>query len=121
MELWLDATSANGGFLHPHPADRVLLVEGDDILDWIESPLFACEDGRILDSSTAPVGVHVDIGDAEGQEAAKSMIGLVSWVVLTTGDWQMIPLENLVASAQGSGTRLIALSLIHISEPTRPY
>ena len=108
MELWLDATSANGGFLHPHPADRVLLVEGDDILDWIEYPLFACEDGRILDSSTAPVGVHVDIADAEGQEAAKSMIGLVSWVVLTTGDWQMIPLENLVASAQGSGTRLIA-------------
>jgi 3-dehydroquinate synthase II len=108
MELWLDAASANGGALHPHPADRVLLAAGDAVLDWIESPLFACQDGRILDSSTTPVGVHVDIGDAEGQEAAKSMIGLVPWVVLTTWDWQMIPLENLVAATQGTATKLIA-------------
>ena len=108
MELWLDAASGNGGILHPHPADRVLLASGDSIPEWIDSALFACEDGRILDASTAPVGVHVDISDTEGQEAAKSMVGLVSWIVLTTGDWQMIPLENLVAAAQGTGTRLIA-------------
>ena len=108
MELWLDAASANGGTLQPHPANRVLLATGADIPDWIESALFACDDGRILDSSLNPVGVHVDISDAEGQNAAKSMIGLVSWVVLTTGDWQMIPLENLVAAAQGSGTNIVA-------------
>ena len=108
MELWLDAASGNGAILQPHPADRVLLAAGDDVPDWVESALFACEDGRILDSATNPVGVHVEISDAEGQDAAKSMIGLVSWLVLTTGDWQMIPLENIVASAQGSGTNLVA-------------
>ena len=108
MELWLDAASGNGGILQPHPADRVLLAVGDGIPDWVDSAFFACEDGRILDSSTNPVGVHIDISDAEGQNAAKSMIGLVSWIVLTTGDWQMIPLENIVAAAQGTGTHLVA-------------
>ena len=108
MELWLDAASANGGVLQPHPADRVLLAAGEGIPDWIDSALFACDDGRILDATTNPVGVHVDISDAEGQDAAKSMIGLVSWVVLSTGDWQMIPLENIVAAAQGTGTNLVA-------------
>ena len=108
MELWLDAASTNGGILQPHPANRVLLTAGADIPDWIDSALFACDDGRILDSSQNPVGVHVDISDAEGQNAAKSMIGMVSWLVLTTGDWQMIPLENLVAAAQGTGTNIVA-------------
>ena len=108
MELWLDAASANGDILEPHPADRVLFAAGDQIPAWVESALFACDDGRILDPSTSPVGVHVDITDSEGQDAAKSMVGLVSWIVLTTGDWQMIPLENLVAAAQGTGTQLVA-------------
>ena len=108
MELWLDAASGNGGLLQPHPADRILLASGDSIPEWIDSAFFACEDGRILDASTAPVGVHVDISDADGQDAAKSMVGMVSWIVLSTGDWQMIPLENLVAAAQGTGTHLIA-------------
>ena len=108
MELWLDAASGNGGLLQPYPADRVLLASGDSIPEWIDSAFFACEDGRILDASTAPVGVHVDISDADGQDAAKSMVGMVSWIVLSTGDWQMIPLENLVAAAQGTGTYLIA-------------
>ena len=108
MELWLDAASVRHGTLEPHPADRILLAAGDAIPEWIDSPLFACEDGRILDASTNSVGVHIDIDDSEGQDAAKSMVGMVPWVVLTTGDWQMIPLENLVAASQGTGTRLVA-------------
>ena len=108
MELWLDAASVREGPLDSHPADRVLLAAGDTIPDWVDSPLFACEDGRILDSATTPIGVHVNIDDVEGQDAAKSMVGMVSWVVLTTGDWQMIPLENIVAASQGTGTKLVA-------------
>ncbi len=108
MELWLDAASAREGTLAPHPADRVLLAAGDSIPDWVDSPLFACDDGRILDTSTNPVGVHVDVGDSDGQDAAKTMVGMVSWVVLTTEDWQMIPLENLVAASQGTTTKLVA-------------
>ncbi len=108
MELWLDAASTREESLDSHPADRVLLAAGDSIPDWVDSPLFACEDGRILDASTNSVGVHIDVEDSEGQNAAKSMIGMVTWMVLTTGDWQMIPLENLVAASQGTGTKLVA-------------
>ncbi len=108
MELWLDAASVREGPLDSHPADRVLLAVGDNIPNWVDSPLFACDDGRILDSATTPVGVHVDVGDADGQDAAKAMVGMVSWIVLTTPDWQMIPLENLVAASQGTGTKLVA-------------
>ncbi len=112
MELWLDAASGNSGHLDPHPADRVLLATGDSVPEWTDSVLFACDDGRILDASADSVGVHVDISDAEGQDAARSMVGLASWIVLSTGDWQMIPLENIVAAAQGTGTKIIA----HIDE-----
>ena len=108
MELWLDAASSSQVIEDVYPAERILLATGDEVPSWVESALFACEDGRILDEESRPVGVHVDIEDAEGQEAARSLVGMVNWLVLTTGDWQMIPLENLVAVSQGSGTRLVA-------------
>ena len=108
MELWLDAASSSQVIEDTYPAERILLASGDKIPSWAESALFACEDGRILDEDERPIGAHVDIEDAEGQEAARSLVGMVNWLVLTTGDWQMIPLENLVAASQGTGTRLVA-------------
>ncbi len=108
MELWLDAATSTEVMNQPYPADRILLASGDKIPSWAENALFACEDGRILDEESRPIGVHVDIEDSEGQEAARSLVGMVNWLVLTTGDWQMIPLENLVAASQGSGTRIVA-------------
>ena len=108
MEIWLDGASYGFAQIEPHPADRVLLMAGDATPEWTDSPLFACEDGRILDSSTKPVGIHVDISDSEGQNAARAMVGMVQWIVITTGDWQMIPLENIVAAAQKSGTKVVA-------------
>lgn len=107
MELWLDAASG-GTPPGVHPADRCLFAAGDVVPDWTERALFACEDGRILDADTQPVGAHVDIGDGEGQDAASSLVGLVRWLVVSTSDWQMIPLENLVAAAQGTATAVIA-------------
>jgi 3-dehydroquinate synthase II len=108
MELWLDAASDSSGVIEPHPADRILLASGDVVPTWAENPLFACEDGRVLDEENKSVGAHVDISDAAGQDAARSMVGLVQWLVLSTGEWQMIPLENLVAAAQDSGTSIVA-------------
>jgi len=108
MELWLDAASNQSLSEEAHPADRVLLGEGQDSPDWCKDSLFACDDGRILDDSGQIVGSHVRIDDAAGQDSARSMIGLSRWLVMTCGDWQMIPLENLVAAAAGSGTKLVA-------------
>ena len=108
MELWLDAASSPSLTEEPHPADRVLLAEGQIPPGWCVDSLIACDDGRILDDSGQLVGSHVRIDDAEGQDSARSLIGLSRWLVLTCGDWQMIPLENMVAEASGSGTMLVA-------------
>ena len=35
-----------------------------------------------------------------------SMIGLVPWILIRCPDWSMVPLENLVASSRGTGTRI---------------
>jgi 3-dehydroquinate synthase II len=107
MELWLDAASTSDALMQ-HPADRVLLASGDEVPDWVDGPFFACVDGQVLDGNTKPVGVHIDVTDAEGQDAARAMVGMVRYLVLSTGEWQMIPLENLVAAAQNSGTSIVA-------------
>ena len=46
------------------------------------------------------------IEDRATQDEAMSMIGLVPWILIRCPDWSMIPLENLVASSRGTGTRI---------------
>ena len=45
---------------------------------------------------------HVHIASEDQQQKALAHVGLVDWVVLTFEDWSMIPVENVVAAAQGS-------------------
>ena len=108
MQLWLDAASQPGAADLPHPAEVILLPEEAPCPAWADDVRHACSDGRLLDASGQTVGAHVTIDDVEGQQAALGMVGLARDLILTCGDWQMIPLENLVAAAAGSGTRLIA-------------
>ncbi len=51
--------------------------------------------------------VTIDSGD--DQSRAKEQIGMVDWLVISCPDWRMIPLENLVAAAAGSGTKIVAV------------
>lgn len=54
-------------------------------------------------------GIHcITIKDGKSQSEARSVIGLIEWLVLDFTDWSMIPLENLIAAAQGSGTKIAA-------------
>ena len=46
------------------------------------------------------------IEDRATQAEAMSMIGLVPWILIRCPDWSMVPLENLVASSRGTGTRI---------------
>ena len=46
------------------------------------------------------------IDDRATQAEAMSMIGLVPWILIRCPDWSMVPLENLVASSRGTGTRI---------------
>jgi 3-dehydroquinate synthase II len=54
------------------------------------------------------LGACILIEDQDGQEAALEFVGLAQWLLLDCLDWTMIPLENLVAAAQGSGTKIAA-------------
>ena len=82
MELWLDATNTGSNSL-PEGASRV----------W---------GGR------APAVAEVALSDYRGQDEARSLVGMVPWILVRCSDWTMIPLENIVAAASGSGTRVAA-------------
>lgn len=50
----------------------------------------------------------VDIGDPKSQEHAMSLAGKKEAVIVTTTDWTVIPLENMIAKFGGSGTKVFA-------------
>ena len=86
---------------------------GDNLQLWLEgenSSEFAVRADRDWKSSDHDVAeVHLD--DFRGQDEAISLVGMVDWILVRCTDWTMIPLENLVAAAAGSGTRIaVAIS-----------
>ncbi len=105
MQLWLTAQSDSP----ERPADALLLQQGEQPPKWASGiPTFTTGDGSLRDSDGRTVGACILIEDDEGQESALEFVGLAQWLLLDCSDWTMIPLENLVAAAQGSGTRIAA-------------
>ena len=84
MEVWLDLRSENSLNYDSEMFDRVLTEDSEDL-------------------------VCIQILDDAGQTKARSLIGSVDWLLLDLPDWKMIPLENLVSSAQGTPTKIAAL------------
>ena len=83
MQLWVEATPESSLFVQ---ADRV----------WT---------GIVNDVAV------VQLDDYNGQEEAISLIGMIPWILIKCSDWTMIPLENIVAAASGSGTKIaVAIS-----------
>jgi len=54
------------------------------------------------------VGRKVDVSDAKGQNEARSMAGIVDWILLDLGEWKMIPIENIIAACDGGPTKVAA-------------
>ncbi len=50
----------------------------------------------------------VEIGSPKDQERAMALAGKCSVVILSSSDWTIIPLENLIAKFSGTGTRVFA-------------
>ena len=77
---------------------------------WLESEEssdFSLRADRVWKSSDHDVAeVHLD--DFHGQDEAISLVGMIDWILVRCSDWTMIPLENIVAAAAGSGTRIAA-------------
>ena len=80
MEIWLDASDTDSS----DSPDKVSRV-------W---------------TGNAPDVATIALDDHRGQDEAISLIGSVPWVLVTCSDWNMIPLENIVAAASGSGTKV---------------
>lgn len=77
---------------------------------WLEgeqSSDFAKRADRVWKTSDHDVAV-VQLDDFHGQDEAISLVGMIDWILVRCSDWTMIPLENIVASAAGSGTRIVA-------------
>ena len=78
-----------------------LWLEGAESLD------FAKRADRVWKTSDHDVAV-VQLDDFHGQDEAISLVGMIDWILVRCSDWTMIPLENIVAAAAGSGTRIAA-------------
>ena len=50
----------------------------------------------------------VDIGSPKDQDRAMALAGKCSAVILSSSDWTIIPLENLIAKFSGTGTKVFA-------------
>ncbi|OGS49053.1 MAG: hypothetical protein A3K68_05395 [Euryarchaeota archaeon RBG_16_68_13] len=53
------------------------------------------------------IGRLATIRDGRDERAVRALRGATKHVVVRTEDWKIIPLENLIAHFQGSGTRLL--------------
>ena len=57
------------------------------------------------DNSPGPL---ISVDNQEGQNQARALIGSADWIIVEMADWVMIPLENLVAAADGGPTKIAA-------------
>ena len=120
MEAWLDYTSwsdyeAWDDHKENLSFDRVLVRETQTRL--VECPAVnSCTSVGIISNNgikiTDPLtgrllGALAEVSSASGQDAALALVGSVDWIVLRCiGSWQMIPVENLIAACDGTGTKL---------------
>ena len=89
LQIWLDSGLRQNG---------VDLVLGEDLQI----------DGQAIYIDGRQVGRKVDVSDAKGQNEARSMAGIVDWILLDLGEWKMIPIENIIAACDGGPTKVAA-------------
>lgn len=87
MEIWVDCRTGS-------PSN----LEADFVLDCNE----IYSDGTIQ-------GKVFTIDSKQGQADAIAAVGSLSWIILEFDDWSMIPIENLIAAADSTPTRIAAI------------
>ena len=55
------------------------------------------------------VGYSFMIDDHKGHEKVRNKIGLAEWIVLDFSNWKMIPVENIIAECEGTGTKIAVI------------
>jgi 3-dehydroquinate synthase II len=86
--------------------DQIVLSQPDASLQQLGrfSPIFLKDDEFSLDGEV--VGRLTMIRAPADEAMVRALRGRAKHVVVRTEDWKVIPLENLIAHFQGSGTRL---------------
>ena len=87
--------------------DQIVLDHADDGLQRLGrfSPILLREGTFLFDGQE--VGRLATIRRAEDERSVRALRGATKHVVVRAEDWKIIPLENLIAHFQGSGTRLL--------------
>ena len=68
---------------------------------------------------TDPDIVYTSVTNPEEQEKVLSLAGKKKVVIAETGEWSIIPLENMIARFRGSGTEIYAVA--HTAEDAETY
>ena len=55
------------------------------------------------------VGYAFMIDDHKSHEKVRNKIGLAEWIVLDFSNWKMIPVENIIAECEGTGTKIAVI------------
>lgn len=87
--------------------DEIVLAKPDPSLERLGrfSPIFLKDDVFLFDD--VEIGRLAAIRSAKDEAGIRGLRGATKHVVVRTEDWKVIPLENLIAHFQGSGTRLL--------------
>lgn len=87
--------------------DQIVLAKPDESLQKLGrfSPILLKDDVFLFDGTG--IGRLATIRTAKDEMAVRALRGATKHVVVRTEDWKIIPLENLIAHFQGSGTRLL--------------
>ncbi len=87
--------------------DQIVLGHADDALQRLGrfSPILLREGAFLFDGQE--IGRLATIRRAEDERSVRALRGATKHVVVRAEDWKIIPLENLIAHFQGSGTRLL--------------
>jgi 3-dehydroquinate synthase II len=97
MELWIDLRESNTP-QEEKPMGFERSIGGD----------VTVEGNKLIQAGTT-IGAALHIEKGENQDEARALIGSVSWLLVSFEDWSMIPLENLIAAAEGTPTQIAAL------------
>jgi 3-dehydroquinate synthase II len=108
LELWLSSKDDVG----EHPADALVCTKEESFPDWASDKnqirKYQVDDGAVIDCDGRTIGAFIQIENDESQAAALEFVGLADWLLIDCPDWKMIPLENLVAAADQTSTKLAA-------------
>ncbi len=110
-ELWVhptgDVAKVTGAALEAG-ADGVVITEDQrGQAQGVGTIALATRKGDDVDLGERTARI-VTIEDPEDQEAARDLVDEVDVLIVAPHDWTIIPLENLIAWTQGTGTRLFA-------------